>query len=267
MIMRIKLIQPIQIPIRRMKTTKVDGRTTVKVTKTKIHSDDALDNDEESDSDSDEMRATIDWMREQEDKLYPGSNILVIQAVLMLMSLYVQFKLTKSFLKALLRFIDFILPRGHLFPTTTYKMFKLIGFSPKAEKQYYTRKKVSEDPKDKKHEFNFLGNIEPEGQNAHYFYTFDLTEQILHFINVRKMWSKFSPPKDNGNLIKDITDGSVYKIANSGRKLYDITLLPYTDGLSLSLSTKVHCYPVYAKICEITKWARNSFTLILGNIN
>jgi hypothetical protein len=89
------------------------------------------------------------------------------------------------------------------------------------------------------------------------FYFLDTTCQIKKISKSVNLFKNDGTMNENDHLLRDITDGSLYKKilkSNIGRlikKKEAFTLTLNTDGISLSENSTLSMWPVYAVINEI----------------
>ena len=89
------------------------------------------------------------------------------------------------------------------------------------------------------------------------FYFLDTTCQIKKISKSVNLFKNDGTMNENDHLLRDITDGSLYKKvlkSNIGRLIKQkeaFTLTTNTDGISLSENSTLSMWPVYAVINEI----------------
>ncbi|XP_034944902.1 uncharacterized protein [Chelonus insularis] len=198
--------------------------------------------------------------------LYDGSDISLTRSILLLMNLYIQNKLTKTSLQALLIYIQEILPKPNNMPKTLHNLFKFIeneAHSARIIKYYYCKKCL------------FYNNTNPvltkcpscsSTEGTSFFFEIDLVEQIKYLFEERNLANKLHVSNHEPNVITDITDGSEYKRVNSHQKRgkFDLTLILNTDGISIVKSSKSNCWPLMFMIAELPEHLRESFICIIG---
>ncbi|KNC30417.1 hypothetical protein FF38_00815 [Lucilia cuprina] len=169
--------------------------------------------------------------------LYESCRITVNEAVVNTLDMFMKHKFSKSALKDQLKLINRMLPNGHKMPNTLYQFFKYIeDRAPPCTtiKHFFCK--------------NCHINL-PKGEcvckyckdtNNSYFYEIDIIEQLIRLFEVDRIGDKLMNTSSNGSSISDICDGSEYRRVNNNRKKYDLTLVIYTDGISLIKSSMKH---------------------------
>lgn len=199
------------------------------------------------------------------DLLYDNSEITVIKSVLTLMNLYLQHKLTKAALNAILKMLQLFLPKPNKLPTTQFRLFQYIeNVAPSCNiiKHYYCKECLF---------YNGTNSIMEvcksctSANGTSHFYELDIQDQIKHMFENRDLGNKLCIAAHKDNLISDIIDGSEYIRVNSrnGRNEYDLTLILNTDGISLIKSSKSHCWPLMFMIAELLEHLRESYIIVI----
>lgn len=139
------------------------------------------------------------------DLLYDNSEIIVIKSVLTLMNLYLQHKLTKAALNAILKMLQLFLPKTNKLPTTRFRLFQYIeNAAPSCNiiKHYYCKEclfyngtnSIMEVPK----------SCTSTNGTSH-FYELDIQDQIKHMFENKNLGNKLCIAPHKDNLISDVT--------------------------------------------------------------
>lgn len=197
------------------------------------------------------------------DLLYNNSEVTVIKSVLILMDLYLQHKLTKAALNAILKMLQLLLLKPNKMPTTQFRLFQFIeNAAPFCSiiKHYYCKECLFYNGTNRIMEVCKLC-LSTKGTS--HFYELDIQDQIKRMFENKNLGSKLRVAAHEDNLIFDITDGSKYIRVNSrnGRNEYDLTLILNTDGISL---VKSHCWPLMFMIAELPEHLRESYIIVIG---
>lgn len=201
-----------------------------------------------------------------ENMLHENNQVTVDQKVLAIMDFYIQHKLTKSALSDLLKLLQIFQPQSTEIPKSVFQLLQFISKSaPTCSfiKHFYCKACL------------FYRNIESAMEicpacsitkEMSFYFELDVIDQIKFLFENRNLADKLHvrPPKNN--CISDITDGSEYIRVNSrkNRGQYDLTLIMNTDGISLSKSSKSHCWPLMFMIAELPEYLRESFLTTIG---
>lgn len=217
--------------------------------------------DDESDIDSDE-----DPIGTFTEKLYEGCEIDDRQAILIVVKLYIDHKLTKATLQGFLTAISKMLPKNNRLPKTNFKLFNYLAtFAPQniETKHYYCKNCLF-----------YYGQLEDKGSACEicsspkgygYFFQFSIEEQIRFLFEKRNLAEVLMPPSQrDDDIISDIIDGSEYVRVNAHKQIYDLTLILNTDGVSYSKSSKMSLWPLMYMIAEVPEHLRESFLLVCG---
>lgn len=193
--------------------------------------------------------------------LYSGSNISVDEAVLRVLDMLTKHNLSKSALKAQLSLINDILPIGHKMPKTLYYFFKYLeDLAPPCQviKNFFCRHCLIFHPK----EVDSCHNC--SGKEVSFFYEIDMFDQIIRSFEHNNLAKKLMKISTQDEFICDIVDGSEYRRVNANRSQFDLTLIMYTDGISLIKSSSSHCWPLMFVIAELPPQIRYKNIIIAG---
>lgn len=195
--------------------------------------------------------------------LYKNSTISMNDAVIKIMDLWIDQKLSKTYLEKHLEMMQEILPKGNSLPKTKYKLFKYI------KSQVPTVPIIN-------HYFcedcliylstNYQCCSQCGGANISHFYELDFMEQIKQLFEKQNLSKKLQLVPENEEFIQDLTDGCEYKRVNNRAEKgpFDLTLIFYTDGLSLVKSAASHCWPLMFVIAELPPSIRYSYIVTFG---
>lgn len=193
--------------------------------------------------------------------IYENADISLDQAVFSILDLWVKQKLSKTTLNLQLKLFQSMLPKFNCLPSSIYKFFKYVENQvPPCSiiKHYFCR--------------NCLVYIsstlietcnECQEKEIAYFFELDFINQIKRLFEtstISKLFKEFKTKQ----FLSDITDGTEYQRVNIGRHKFDITLIMYTDGVSLSKSSKTHCWPLMLTIAELPPEVRNNHIITAG---
>lgn len=185
----------------------------------------------------------------------------VEEAVLQVLNMFVKHKLPKRSLESQLKLINSMLPIGHNMPKS------LLSFKKFVENQVPSCKTI-------KHFFckscfiffhklvDTCSNCGSE--NVSHFFEIDVIEQITQLLETTNISKKIMDIKINEDLITDVIDGSEYRRINATRNKYDLTLMMYTDGISLLKSTSSHCWLLMFVIAELPPHIRYKNIITVG---
>ncbi|XP_075144943.1 uncharacterized protein LOC142219991 [Haematobia irritans] len=196
--------------------------------------------------------------------LYRGSDITLDQAVFNVVDMWLSQNLTKTALLCQLQLLGKMLPGDNLMPKTLHKFFKYLEnkFDPISIIEHYycvdclvylTTKSINI--------CSSCGN-----DNICNFFELDLVQQLRLLFETKHIGDiikKYKNESEEG-CITDIIDGSEYKRVNMNRNTYDLTLILYTDGISLSKSSKSNCWPLMFTIAEIPPHLRSNYIITIG---
>ncbi|XP_034237158.1 uncharacterized protein LOC117642758 [Thrips palmi] len=102
-----------------------------------------------------------------------------------------------------------------------------------------------------------------ESEKVSNFYMFSLKDQIRFFFEHGNLASFLKQREASDGVIRDITDGSQYiKVKVKGE--FSITLMIYTDGVTIRKSSKTKFWPLMVVICEVPPHIRHRFIIICG---
>ncbi|XP_075162231.1 uncharacterized protein LOC142234909 [Haematobia irritans] len=196
--------------------------------------------------------------------LYNGSSMTVDKAVFEVLEMWISQNLTKTALRCQLELLNKMLPQDNLMPKTLYTFFKYLENkfdSIDVIHHYYcmecliyiSYKKVEICPS--------CGE-----RSICYFFELDIVQQIKMIFEEKSLGSLLEKQifSTEPEVISDISCGSEYIRVNAGRNTYDLTLILYTDGISLSKSSKSNCWPLMFMIAEIPPTLRSSFIITIG---
>lgn len=178
-------------------------------------------------------------------------------------------------MRDLILLLTFFLPVLNIFPKSFNALMTLIGHceDAKPQKHYYSKEfKKKWKRRKPEYEVTYIGTKPPrtKGKNIKFFYEHNVSRQISDLFQNHKLGERIRKSAgdnkgvDNSSPIRDVTDGTEYFRVNKNREQYDLTLEINTDGLNLSKSSGIHCWPVFARICELPVCYRNAFTIFLG---
>lgn len=193
--------------------------------------------------------------------LYTGCHITVEEAVANVLDMLIKHNLSKSALKAQLNIFNSILPIGHKMPKTQYKFFKYLESQAppcKSVKHFFCNKcliYISQD-------VNACSSCGEE--NISFFFEIDIKQQLKRLFEINNIGKKLMNITSHENFITDIIDGSEYRRVNANRNPYDLTLVMYTDGISLVKSTSSHCWPLMFVIAELPPEIRYKTIITAG---
>ncbi|XP_057318058.1 uncharacterized protein LOC130663030 isoform X2 [Microplitis mediator] len=181
------------------------------------------------------------------------------------MTFYIKHRLSRAALKDLLTLFQHFLPENNL-PKTEFQLLQVVNeLIPPCDIQkfFYCKECLCYyvlNPKLKV----CSSCLSEKGTN--FFIELDVIDQIKFLFEKRNLAEKLHVTPFKENTIQDITDGSEYRRVNArnNRQQFDLTLILNTDGISLSKSSKSHCWPLMFKIAEIPEHLRDSFIIILG---
>ena len=89
------------------------------------------------------------------------------------------------------------------------------------------------------------------------YYNLSIEDQVSRIFNNNKMFNKCYKDKSNNSIIKDITDGLIYKRlfeSNNGKWIKlnrAYTFLLNTDGIAVSDKSNLTIWPVYLALNEL----------------
>lgn len=232
----------------------------------------AIDSDMEvSEPDSESCLADLDSDGEDsnsdmsidpiQQSLYENSEMTVEEAVTNVLDMLITHKFSKTALKDQLKLINSMLPSGHKMPKSLYQFFKYVeNKAPPCNtiKHFFCKNcevYISEQ-----------GNVCTycEEINMSYFYEIDIIDQLVRLFEVDRCDDKLMNISFNEEIINDICDGSEYRRVNHQRQKYDLTLVLYTDGISLIKSSTSHCWPLMFVVAELPPDIRYKNIIIAG---
>lgn len=209
-----------------------------------------------SDDESDE-----DEIRDIHVPLFPGSEHSVDEAVVDLLSDYLENTETKVSLKDHFQTLQKYLPKPNNLPNSVYLLLKYVmGAAPShVEKEHLYCKKCFLPWVKENQKCQVCGSI-----SFRSFYVFSIEEQIKYYFEQGKLKDILDNRADvNDGKIRDICNGSEY-IRVKINELYSVTLLLNTDGVSASNSSNTELWPLLYVICEIPAQLRSSYLLLCG---
>lgn len=214
--------------------------------------------------------------------LYEQANITLDEAVSNILEIWVKHNLTKATLKSQLKLISNMLPKNNILPKSVYKFFNYVEEqAPPCAliKHFFCRKcliYISENCTDngmiiyisfitEKYFFPSKTDccVECGDSDISNFFELDFIDQLKRILETTDVCNLFKNTQIS-SCICDITSGTEYQRVNLGRQKYDLTLVMYTDGISLSKSTKTHCWPLMITIAELPPDVRNNYIITAG---
>lgn len=199
------------------------------------------------------------YQEENETMLYDQANISLNEAVFKILDMWVKQNLTKTTLSLQLDLINSMLPNDNCLPKSVYKFFKYVEnqVPPCSIIKHFFCRSCSIY-------LSSLKNCSECGENEiSYFFELDFIQQIKRILESSDV-SKYFKEIQASTYISDIADGTEYKRVNNGRQNYDLTLILYTDGVSLSKSSKTYCWPLMFIIAELPPEIRNNYIITAG---
>lgn len=204
--------------------------------------------------------------------LYANADILVGNAVLEVLNIYIENKLTKKSLDSILEAIHTLLPKPNNLPKNKNQLFSLLKNV--LPKNVTVKHRICEDCS------HYLGNWKSECNEfcencfskniAGSFYHFDLGLVLKNLFEFKNLADLLIAHRANRcaaqNCICDITSGCVYREFEGKRIIndYDIFLLLNVDGTPLSNSSNSQIWLVQAQICNIPVQKRRNFQFVCG---
>ena len=204
--------------------------------------------------------------------IYPNARITNEVSMLLIMTLAIVNKLSRSALKDLLSLIDLHCPVPYRLISSLYKFkqyFKALKHPPK--KHYYcTQCSLSVTPDCIKCP-NVLCNKEFTADSSKQFFAeIPITDQLKTFFCRKGFYQDLQHHFDrkNTNTLRDIYDGSVYKkLICPGKfssRTVNISLTWNTDGIPVFKSSKYSIWPLYFVINELPiskRWCNDNIIL------
>ncbi|KAH0549827.1 hypothetical protein KQX54_014655 [Cotesia glomerata] len=188
--------------------------------------------DDDSNQDPDDSNGSEDGGSDSETSESSDSIEITDNA----QKLYIQHRVTKSCLTAILVMLHKMLPNSNNLPHSVFELF------------------------------NYATDLTPSVTIIKHYYCQNCSSYLG--IDELKLAEKLQSPSisNENNVITDITDGSEYRRINSrdDRGVYDLTLILNTDGISLSKSSKTNCWPLMITIAELPENLRSNFITPIG---
>lgn len=227
------------------------------------YEDDLYEEDESEDDPKDDEEYDNEYKSSDYPALYENSTMSLNEAVFKIVDLWIDQKLSKVYLKKHLELMSDMLPRGNLLPKTPYMFFKYIKEQVPVVPiihHYYCENCLIYLSS------NYQICSQCNGGTISNFFELDLKEQIKQLFEIKNLAKRLQSVSDNEEYISDITDGTEYKRVNNrkDRNPFDLTLMLYTDGLSLAKSAKSHCWPLMFTIAELPPNIRHFYIVTFG---
>lgn len=208
-----------------------------------LHHEDSLSNtDDEADSDSSNAAENL-----EDNPLYAGAPISVLESMMMIFMLSIRFKLSGECLSHILEIIELHCPKPNNCIKTMYKFRKYFkNQKTPIVKQFYCNTCLV-ILKNRTHCFT-CGKLP---SNDDYFVRISIIQQVQDLFNRsdfrKKLNYKNDRVKENMNNFEDIFDGSVHEeLSQENGVLADhnnLSLTWYSDGVNIYKSSKYSIWP------------------------
>jgi len=200
-------------------------------------------------------------------KIYPGKEFSVNDAILDLMDLYLKNKLTKVGVSRTLEFLCKYLPDNHNLLSNSHSVFEYIkSLAPpmSATKHYFCA------------QCSYYHGLTTDGlcvickdetANFKFFYYLDLSSFVKYFFEVRNLASIIDAEAEKevaDNALRNLRDGSVYKLINVNRNKYDLNIKVSIDGVRIRRDGKKELWPIMFTIEEVPIHLQKSFLTVCG---
>ncbi|KAK3924227.1 L-idonate 5-dehydrogenase (NAD(P)(+)) [Frankliniella fusca] len=197
--------------------------------------------------------------------LYEGSDLSVLDAVLKMMNLYLKNKESKVGLRRIVRSMSSLLPKGHNLPSIERILSLVQDLTPSVSEESHFFCKVClvyREAGTSDQLCPVCDKITPQGQ----FFVFSvraIVKYLFEYCNLASILESVSVNQDD-NLIRDISDGSVYKTLNATRSKYDLTLILNSDGVKIRKGSKSELWVLLGTFVEIPIHLREAFISVFG---
>ncbi|KAK3917576.1 Tyrosine--tRNA ligase [Frankliniella fusca] len=187
------------------------------------------------------------------DLLYPGASISVMESVTSVLSLAQSEHLSGVGLSRLLALINLHLPQPNNFLKTNHRLFKTLEG---VDEPVHVHHFCSVCYKVRQTSTDLCDTCTDENRHVEYFLTFPVVPQLQKMYKrsdfMQNLQYKKTRVKKNPNNIEDIFDGEMYKEAeNLMTNPTGITFTFNTDGVQIFKSNTYSLWPVYVVINEL----------------
>jgi hypothetical protein len=219
----------------------------------------------------DQVRVVNDNMDHDGDvvcpKLYPGSSITSQESTLLLYSLALRDKMSKSTLARVLAVINAHLPKGASIPSSIYQLEKQLepDFS-HVKKTVFCR--VCEGQVDDNECIGCHSEMNEKEllKTGKFYLEFDIRQTLRSLLEIPEIGDKLLATMNNRSedrdSITDIIDGECYK--QLGLREHDFTCCVNTDGMSVFASSSLCIWPIFLSVNELPYKDRRKHTTLVA---
>ncbi|KAK3924421.1 E3 ubiquitin-protein ligase RNF186 [Frankliniella fusca] len=189
----------------------------------------------------------------------------VNEAILQIIDLYLKNRESKSGLRRVVKSMTRLLPYGHRLPSSNFILNLVESLAPSVTEEIhcfckvcilYTEAESSDQP------CPVCEKVTPQGK----FYTFSVRGIVKYLFECRNLASILDSKTVNSDdgLIRDVSDGSVYKTLNMNRSNYDLTIILNSDGVKVKKNSQSELWVLLGSFVEIPLHLRDSFIVVFG---